>query len=403
MINYKLKYKYYKHKYLQLAGATRFENNFIVNVQFANGDVLEIHNLTDQSTIIDVKKIIEEQKAFTIDSQNLYIDTNSFMGMLDFSLKNEARFYDLRIADKVNLILIIDLPDKDILLKLIEENPTIDTNKLNKLNWNKEVHLNNWLNVSTNTEGRITQLNLADLNLVRLPYEFAYLDQLTDLDLQVNNLTFLPLIFGNLNNLVNLDLSSNKLEELPESFQNLDQLTNLDLDNNYFKDLPLIIGELKNLVKLKVGSNDLTYLPYNIVELNKLTYLDISSNRDFEQLPHDIGNLKELENLDVSYTNISALPYSMTELNKLENLNTLSTKLVLYGHLKLKESIRVYIEKLKKLNEKRVQPRRERDRSRSPERERSSPERSRSRDRERSSPERERSSRERSRSRDREK
>ena len=335
---------------------------------------------------MDVKKIIKEQKGITIDSQNLYIDTNSFFGMQDFSLKNDTHFYDLRITDKVNLILIINLPDKDILLKLIEDNPTAD---FDKLNWNIETDLKDWLNVRTNSEGRIIELDIADLNLDRLPIEFSYLDQLTDLNLQYNNLTILPLLFGNLNKLVKLDLSGNKLKDLPESFKYLDTLTYLDLDYNNFEDLPLIIGELKNLVILNVASNDLTVLPYNIVELNKLTYLNISLNKDFEQLPNDIGNLKKLENLDVSYTNISKLPDSMTELNKLENLNTSATNLVAQGHRWRGSDVMNYLKRIgqsrPEINRSphRNRPRHERNRSRSPDRERPRHERSRSRDRKR--------------------
>ncbi len=119
--------------------------------------------------------------------------------------------------------------------------------------------LSDWHGVTTNQDGRVTQLdltsnnlagslpaalgNLTELNHLRLshnslsgsiPAELAYLRNLWVLALNSNSLTGeIPYAFGNMTSLIGLNLGHNQLSgRVPASFGNTIALNELYLDNN---------------------------------------------------------------------------------------------------------------------------------------------------------------------------
>lgn len=100
----------------------------------------------------------------------------------------------------------------------------------------------------------------------------------TDIDLQENEIKRLPDDFGLLCRLKRLNLKRNHLGSLPGSFTWLDKLVHFDLTENLFTTLPEDIGKLKSLETFIVSKNSLIEVPATIYQLRKLTKLDLSSN-----------------------------------------------------------------------------------------------------------------------------
>ncbi|WPD22899.1 MAG: COR domain-containing protein [Candidatus Electrothrix scaldis] len=145
----------------------------------------------------------------------------------------------------------------------------------------------------------LTQLDLSDKNLTKLPPELFQLTKLTGLE--VLNLsgnqfaTFPPEIFE-LTNLTLLDLSNNQLTALPPNILQLTNLEVLNLSGNKLTTLPPELFELTSLILLNLSGNQLTSLPPEILGLTNLTLLDLSNNL-LKTLPQEITQLTRLEKL----------------------------------------------------------------------------------------------------------
>ena len=108
-------------------------------------------------------------------------------------------------------------------------------NWTNNTNWKTAVPLSTWRGVTTNSDGRVTQLYLSQNNLTgTIPTQLGNLTSLTRLDLSVNGLTgTIPTQLGNLTSLQTLSLWGNELSgEIPAELGNLTSLTRLSLNQN---------------------------------------------------------------------------------------------------------------------------------------------------------------------------
>ena len=127
-------------------------------------------------------------------------------------------------------------------------------------NWQSGASLSQWHGVTTDANGRVTKLELADnLVLGYLPTELGDLEKLEVLDLSDNLLIgLIPPELGNLTNLKKLDLSSNLLEgSIPPELGNLTNLAVLNLEWNLLKgNFPRALGNLTNLQVLRVAGFD---------------------------------------------------------------------------------------------------------------------------------------------------
>ena len=173
--------------------------------------------------------------------------------------------------------------DREALVALY--NATDGANWRNKTNWLSDQPLNQWHGVTTDTDGRVTELYL-----------------------NTNQLT----------------------GEIPSELGNLSNLQVLVLTNNQFSGtIPSQLGNLSNLKQLWLHSNQLTgTIPSELDNLSKLQVLALGINQLTGTIPSQLGNLSKLQSLYIDNNPLSgALPSTFTGLHNLENLWLHNTQL----------------------------------------------------------------------------
>ena len=157
-------------------------------------------------------------------------------------------------------------------------NATDGANWLNKDNWLSNSPMGEWHGVTTDSDGRVTQLLLYGNQLTgEMPAELGSLSSLEGLYLDNNQLTGqMPAELGNLTNLTILRLYRNQLTgEMPAELGSLTNIEELYLDNNQLTgEIPAELGNLTNLTILRLYRNQLT-----------------------GEIPAELGNLTNLESL----------------------------------------------------------------------------------------------------------
>jgi len=241
----------------------------------------------------------------------------------------------------------------------------------NNENWLSDKPLNEWYGITTDAEGRVSEIDLgqnwllgpipAELaqlqNLQRLnlgwghlsgtiPSEIGLLANLTHLNLVGNKLTGrIPQELGLLPNLIELNLHSNRLiEEIPPSLTSSRSLTHLnissnqisgniprefaahsrfevlDLSNNQLTGkIPREIEQLRNLVELMLWNNQLSgEIPTGIGKLLRLEIIELQHNRLTGEIPSEMSNLTELHTLYLDDNKLTgAIPQSLASLRSL--------------------------------------------------------------------------------------
>ncbi len=144
-------------------------------------------------------------------------------------------------------------------------------------NWLSEAPLGEWEGVTTNGDGRVTDLKLIGHGLSgEIPAELGSLSNLIWLDLDVNDLSGeIPAELGNLSNLRTLSLNSNELSgEIPAELGSLSNLESLNLSNNgngLSGEIPAELGSLSSLTELVLENNDLSgEIPAELGSLSNL-------------------------------------------------------------------------------------------------------------------------------------
>ena len=102
-------------------------------------------------------------------------------------------------------------------------------------NWKTDEPLGQWFGVRTNSDGRVTRLDLSENQLSgTIPAEIGNLTSLTDLLLGRNQLSgTIPVEIGNLTSLDDLELHVNQLSgTIPAEIGNLPSLTTLSIGVN---------------------------------------------------------------------------------------------------------------------------------------------------------------------------
>ena len=184
--------------------------------------------------------------------------------------------------------------------------------------WLSDAPLGEWYGVTTDGDGRVTELYLNRNGLSgMLPSELGTLAHLIDLDLEGNRLSGpIPAEMGNLTGLEWLDLSGNRLTgPIPAELGGLEHLVWLELDSNSLSGpIPSELGNLSELTVLDLSRNNLTGgIPTELGNLANLTNLSLAANwlgtptgAQFasryvpEEIPADLGRLRALRVLDLS-------------------------------------------------------------------------------------------------------
>ena len=150
--------------------------------------------------------------------------------------------------------------DRDALVTLY--NATSGDNWANNDNWLSDGPMGEWHGVTTDSDGRVTHLDLRHNQLTGgIPAELGGLSNLTRLYLSNNQLTGeIPAELGDLTSLTTLLLFNNQLTgEIPAELGSLAGLEWLYLDNNQLTgEIPAELGSLAGLEGLFLGENGLT-------------------------------------------------------------------------------------------------------------------------------------------------
>ena len=211
------------------------------------------------------------------------------------------------------------------------------TNWRNSRNWVSAAPLNQWHGVTTDPDGRVTELSLTD-NRLNGPVsrELGDLSRLTDLFLNGNELTGpIPSELGSLSNLNSLDLGHNQISgQIPPELGHLSNLAWLGLESNQLTGpIPSELGSLVRLNLLFLQDNQLSgEIPPELGRLSDLHTLVLSQNRLSGEIPQELGDLSELAVLNLMGNQLTG-PIR-PELGGLGNLTDLDVRSnLLDGHI----------------------------------------------------------------------
>ena len=146
----------------------------------------------------------------------------------------------------------------------------------------------NWHGVKTSSNGRVSELELSDNNLVGGLTNALEAMHLVWLNLSKNRLTGeIPTELGNLTRLQSLDLHDNELTgEIPSELGNLTRLQFLILyDNDLTGEIPSELGNLTRLTYLYLDSNKLTGEVPEFSESSRLVSVYLNDNNLSGNLP----------------------------------------------------------------------------------------------------------------------
>ena len=206
-------------------------------------------------------------------------------------------------------------------------NATDGANWRNKGNWLSDAPMGEWHGVTTDSDGRVTHLDLPYNQLTGgIPAELGNLSNLTELFLNSNQLTGeIPAWLGSLTNLDGLSLNDNQLTgEIPAELGNLSNLTELFLNSNQLTgEIPAELGNLSNLTELFLNSNQLTgEIPAELGSLTNLERLLLTNNQLTGEIPAELGSLNSLEDLSLDRNQLTGeIPAELGSLTYLLHLD----------------------------------------------------------------------------------
>ena len=186
-------------------------------------------------------------------------------------------------------------------------------------NWHSGASIATWYGVTTDENGRVTELTLAGNNLNGTLPDLSALTQLTILDLDFNQLTGSIPDLSALTQLEWLSVSSNQLSGVVPDLNTLRNLERLDLSANQLMGSIPNLAALTQLTDLSLAENSLTGSIPDLSSLTNLTELDLGSN----QLTGSVPSLNTLTNLKVISLSENELSGALPDLSSLTNLTDL--------------------------------------------------------------------------------
>ena len=209
--------------------------------------------------------------------------------------------------------------------------------------WGTATPLMTWGRVITDSDGRVTSLELGNNNLVgTLPDELgdltalttlylwgndlsgpipdlSGLTALTTLDLGQNELTGpVPTWLGTLTNMVALYMWGNEFTGTIPDLRGLSSLFELSLArNNLTGPVPAWLNGLTKLQGLWLNNNELTGPIPDLRALQGLYQLELSANQLGEEIPASLGTLSELQILALGENNLTGQIPNLAGLQKL--------------------------------------------------------------------------------------
>lgn len=159
----------------------------------------------------------------------------------------------------------------------------------------------------------LTSLSLAHNKLEHLPTEIQYLQNLTCLRLNGNRLGSIPVEIEELEKLQIFDASSNRLSTLPGHFFKLSRLKELYLSDNPFTVMPMEVGSLELLKELREWE----------VSIGCLSQLEVLcvNNCALGEWPKQLERLSRLQILDLSKNSITGIAENIVSNRSLREVN----------------------------------------------------------------------------------
>ena len=180
-------------------------------------------------------------------------------------------------------------------------------------NWKSDEPLYTWHGVTTDADGRVTELSLRDNNVRgSLPEVLEQLTQLRHLRLDGNQFSGpIPASLGNLANLEELSLGHSRNDFRDRGDEGLSGA------------IPAELGDLHNLTRLSIWGHDLKGpIPAALANLTNLRFLNLSENGLTGAIPAELGNLTNLLSLNLGRNRLDrptpATLGRLTDLRRLE-------------------------------------------------------------------------------------
>ena len=193
-------------------------------------------------------------------------------------------------------------------------------------NWRTETPIEAWHGITTDADGRVTELNLSANGLRgAIPPELGNLTELRSLRLNSNSLAGrIPPELGNLTKLRGLDLAQNTLSGgIPPELGGLVELRGVSLNSNRLTgSIPPEVGSLTQLVELYLHQNQLTgEIPPELGNLIGLEELLLGDNELRGAIPVELGGLTRLTTLALYRNELSGpIPLELSSLPRLSYL-----------------------------------------------------------------------------------
>ncbi len=204
--------------------------------------------------------------------------------------------------------------ERDALIALYEA--TDGANWKNSDNWLTDKPLDSWYGVSTDGNGKVTELDLSRNELNGLIPDLSALTNLMKLDLSRNRLRRNISGLSRLTNLTELDVSYNFLTEALPNLSMLGNLTELNVGRNTIRGQIPDLSALTSLRALNLRYNLLSGPIPRLSDLSELAYLSLRNNDLSGPIP-DLGALTELRSLVLSDNELSG---NIPDLSALSNL-----------------------------------------------------------------------------------
>ena len=240
----------------------------------------------------ELGELPELEHLFLMSVSNRYIEaTNQLSGCVPRNFLNRSRF-----SLAAGNLPFCPLPaasmspktDREALLVFYE---AMGRPRDQLLNWGSDAPLSRWAGVTTNAEGRVTELRLGGMGIEgNLPPVLGDLSELQ------------ALVLGNKIHTPNR--SENVwISQIPPELGYLSELEELDLDysRSLAGEIPRELGKLLKLDKLLLAGNELEgEIPSELGNLSRLEHLTLAGNLFTGELPPELGKLANLTLLTLS-------------------------------------------------------------------------------------------------------
>ncbi|KPP78413.1 hypothetical protein Z043_102084 [Scleropages formosus] len=167
----------------------------------------------------------------------------------------------------------------------------------------------------------LTELELHNCELERIPHAIFSLTSLQELDLKSNCIRTIEEVisFQYLKRLMCLKLWHNKITAIPPSINMVKSLEMLYLSHNKLETVPPQLFQLPKLRHLDLSHNSIVVIPTDIGFLQNLQYFSISGNK-VEVLPKQLFKCIKLRMLFLGHNSISSVPEKISQLSLLTQL-----------------------------------------------------------------------------------